>query len=410
MEILFHSLILVFLFVASGFFSATETALFSLSKIERRRLVERHPHLVRWILLHLERPRRTLITILIGNLLVNTLSAAIVTLWALHYFGPKGVGIVMVLYTFILIIFCEIFPKVIAVRQNERLALAFAFPLQIFAVGIYPFRHLTRLLTDWLLSFIIREKKEHTDMISEEELKTLVKIGEEEGILDRQERHMIQKLFDLGERPVKAIMTPRIDMVGLDIQGLGASPIETLKRYHFSQLPVFEESMDHILGVISVQEYMLSPERNLRLILRQPLFVPDTKRIDDLLEEFRRKSQSIAICVDEFGGTAGIVTLEDILEEIFGEYYDEYAKVENPIRPIGQGEFMVEAKVGLERFNEFFATDLKAEEATTFGGYILEKLGEVPEKGKTLETEDLTIRIHDVIRQRIRSVIVRRRA
>ncbi len=409
MDILFHSLVLLGLFVASAFFSATETALFSLSKMEKRRLTERHSRLVHWILHHLEHPRRTLITILIGNLLANTLSAAIVTLLALHYFGPKAVGIFMLIYTLVLIVFCEILPKVIAVRRNEQLSLAFAFPLQIFAVAIFPLRYLTRLLTDWLLSFVIHEKIEHPDMISEEELKTLVKIGEEEGVLDRQERYMIQKIFDLGERPVRAIMTPRIDMIGLDIQDSASQHIETLKRYHFSQLPVFEGSMDHILGVISVQEYMLSSDRNLKGLLRQPLFVPDTKRIDDLLEEFRKKQQGISICVDEFGGTAGIVTLEDILEEIFGEYYDEYAKVENPIRPIGQGEFLAEAKVGLQAFNEFFATELKADEATTLGGYILEKLGEVPEKGKTLETEELVIRIHDCIRQRIRSVIVRRR-
>ncbi len=409
MGILFHSLLLLGLFVASAFFSATETALFSLSKMEKRRLAERAPRLVHWILHHLEHPRRTLITILIGNLLANTLSAAIVTLLALHYFGPKAVGIFILIYTVVLIVFCEILPKVIAVRKNEQLSLAFAFPLQIFAIVIFPLRYLTRLLTDRLLSFIIHEKKEHPDMISEEELKTLVKIGEEEGVLDRQERYMIQKIFDLGERPVRAIMTPRIDMIGLDIQDASSQHIEILKRYHFSQLPVFEGSMDHILGVISVQDYMLSPDRNLKLLLRQPLFVPDTKRIDDLLEEFRKKHQGISICVDEFGGTAGIVTLEDILEEIFGEYYDEYAKVENPIRPVGQGEFLAEAKVGLQQFNEFFATELKAGEATTLGGYILEKLGEVPEKGKTLETDELVIRIHDVIRQRILSVIVKRR-
>ncbi|HXV28612.1 MAG TPA: hemolysin family protein [bacterium] len=409
MEILLHSLILLCLFTVSGCFSAAETALFSLSKIEKRRLVERHPQLVKWILHLLDRPRRTLISILIGNLLVNTLSAVIVTLLAIHYFGPKGVGILMVLYTMVLIIFCEIFPKVMAVRYNERLSLVFSFPLQIFAVLVYPIRILTRIVTDWLLSFIIRERKEHPDMISEDELKTLVKIGEEEGVLDRQERYMIQKLFDLGERPVKSIMTPRIDMIGLDIQDPTATHVETMKRYHFSQLPVFEESMDHILGVISVQEYMLSPEHPLRQRVHQPLFVPNTKRIDDLLEEFRKKSQSIAICVDEFGGTAGIVTLEDILEEIFGEYYDEYAKVENPVRPIGHGEFIVEAKVSLQQFNEIFATNLKAEEAATLGGYILEKLGEVPEKGKTLEADELVIRIHDVIRQRIRSVTVRRK-
>ena len=409
MNLFFHSVVLLFLFAGSSFFSATETALFSLSKIEKRRLLERHPYLARWIMHHLEHPRRTLITILIGNLLVNTLSAAIATLIGLQYFGAQGVSVVIVIYTIVLIAACEIIPKVLAVRQNERLALLTAFPLQIFAVFIYPFRYLTRLITDWILSFLIHEKREHPDLISEDEIKTLVKIGEEEGVLDRQERRMIQKLFDLGERPVKAIMTPRIDLIALDIADAPSKHKELMKKYHFSQLPVYEGSVDHILGIVSVEEYMLNLTSDIHLLLRQPLFVPETKRIDDLLEEFRKKNESLAVCVDEFGGTAGLVTQEDILEEIFGEYYDEYDKVENPIRPLGQREFIVEAKVPLSNFNDFFSSHLEAQEASTLGGFILEKMGEVPEKGKTLETPELDIRIHDVIRQRIRSVIVRRR-
>jgi CBS domain containing-hemolysin-like protein len=409
MELLLNSVFLLILFVASGFFSATETALFSLSKVEKRRLVEQRPHLARWVTHHLEHPRRTLVTILIGNLLVNTLSASMASLMALQYFGPKGLGIVMVIYTAVLILFCEIMPKVLAVRQNESTAAFFALPLQVFALLIFPFRRLTRLVTDWILSFLVPEKKEHPDLISEEELKTLVKIGEEEGVLDRQERRMIQKLFDLGERPVKAIMTPRIDVIALNGEDPPSKHMELMKRYHFSQLPVYVGSVDHILGVVSIQDYMLSATHDLRALIRQPLFVPETKRIDDLLEEFRRKSQSFAVCVDEFGGTAGIVTQEDILEEIFGEYYDEYAKVENPIRPYGHREFIVEAKIGLTDFNDFFSSQLKAAEATTLGGFILEKLGEVPEKGKTLVTPELEIRIHEVIRQRIRSVFVKRR-
>ncbi len=409
MELILNSLTLLFLFAGSAFFSATETALFSLSKIEKRRVLERHPHLGKWITYHLEHPRRTLITILIGNLLVNILSAAMVTLMSIQYFGPEKVGILMVLYTFVLILFCEIMPKVFAVRYNERISLIFSLPLHVFAILIYPFRHLTRFATDWILSFLIHERKEHPDLISEEELKTLVKIGEEEGVLDRQERYMIQKIFELGERPVKAIMTPRIDLTALDIEDPIAKHEEIIKRSHFSQLPVYEGSTDHILGVVSVQEYMLNREAGLRTLLRQPLFIPETKLIDDVLEEFRKKQQSFAVCVDEYGGTAGIVTLEDILEEVFGEFYDEYAKVENPIRPFGPNEFIVEAKIPLTEFNEFFSSHLEAQEATTLAGFILEKMGEVPEKDKVLNTEEVTLRIHQVMRHRIRSVIVRTR-
>lgn len=408
MEILFHSILLLGLFIFSAFFSASETAIFSLSQIERRRLIERHPHLSYWVVYHLDHPRRILITILIGNLLVNTLSAAIAALIGMKLWGVHSLGFVMVMYTLILIIFSEIIPKVLAVQKNEWIAMLCSFPLHLLAILIYPIRILTRWVTDRILSFLIHEKKDHLDEISPDELKALVKIGEEEGVLDSQERHMIQKLFELGERPVKAIMTPRIDLIGLNIEDSMDKHTEVMKGSHFSHLPVYQGSLDHIIGVISAQDYVLNLPADIRSFMFMPFFVPVSKRIDDLLEEFRKKNQSYAICVDEYGGTAGIVTLEDILEEIFGEYYDEYAKVEQPIRSLGKREFIVEAKLPLSEFNEFFSTRLKSHEATTLGGFILEKLGEVPEKGKQLEVEGLEIRIHDVIRQRIRSVIVRR--
>lgn len=409
MPVVLNPILLVILFLLSGFFSGSETAIFSLSKIERRRLSERHPRLASRVLYHIEHPRRTLITILIGNLLVNTLAASIATLIAFEAWGAKGVGPAMIIFTLALILFGEITPKVLAVRKNETLALFSAVVLEFFARAFYPLRRVSRMVTDWILSFLVRERVDSSDLMTEMELKALVKIGEEEGVLDSEERYMIQKIFELGERPVKAIMTPRIDLVALDIDDPPEKHLECIRKYHFSQMPVYQGSKDHILGVISVQEFVLSAHHQISPLLRQPLFVPETKRIDDLLEEFRKKNHSFAVCVDEYGGTAGIVTQEDILEEIFGEFYDEYAKVENPIRPLGHGEFLVEAKISLEDFNEFFSTHLKAQEATTLGGLILEKMGEVPEKGKGLQLSECDIRINDMMRQRIRTVIVRPR-
>ena len=410
MEILFDLLILLLLFACSGFFSSTETALFSLTPIERRRMSENHPKFAKWVTYHLENPRRTLVTILVGNLLANTLVASMATLMALKYFDLQGMGFVMILFTLALILFCEVIPKVLAVRNNEGFAMVSAAPLHLFALIIFPIRRVARLLADWILSFLIREKKEHPDMISEEELKTLAKIGEEEGVLDRQERQMIHKLFELGERPVKAIMTPRTDLIALDIQDSSEKNLGLMKQYHYSQLPVYQDTTDKILGILPVEEYLLDLQKGMKSLLRQPLYVPETKRIDDLLEEFRRKNESFAVCVDEFGGTAGIVTQEDILEEIFGEYYDEYAKVENPIRPFGFREYIVEAKIPLDDFNEFFDVELKAQEATSLGGYILETLGEVPEKGKQFTSDKLEFRINDVVRHRIHNVVVKKKS
>ena len=400
--------LVLILLLHSAFFSAAETALFSLSKVERKRLRDKHPRSSKWIDVHLESPRRTLGTIVIGNLFANTLSAAIVTFLALKYYGPKSVGFFMLLYAVILIFFCEIVPKVLAVRFNETLSRLLALPLRFFEIVLTPVRFIVRKISDAVLKLLGQEVRVQSHQLSEDELRSFVEIGEEEGILDSDERRMIQKLFSLGKRFVKDILTPRIDMIALNIDHPAAKHIELMQKHHFSHLPVFQDTRDHILGVVSVQEYMLSEKKDLRSILKQPIFIPETKRIDEVLEDFRSKNKSFAVCVDEHGGTAGIVTLEDVLEEIFGEYYDEYAAVENPIRRFANSEYLVEAKISLADFNAFFETNLKAEEASTLGGLIMEKSGEVPERGKMLVVQPFEFKIHDMIRQRIKSVMVKK--
>ncbi len=409
-DIYFHGGILIFTMTASAFFSVSETTLFSLTKLDKRRLSESPSFWGSMVFWHLDQPRRTLISILVGNLMANTLATAVVTLILLDRFGPAGLGPGMILFTFVLILFSEIMPKVLAVRYGENMALIVAPVLGVFATLIYPLRWLARIVTEKILSFLVHEKKEQTDMISEDELRALVKIGEEEGILDKEETHMIRKIFELSDRPVKDIMTPRIDLAGLDIEDTAAKHLEIIQKHHFSHLLVYQGTMDHILGMVAVQDYMLSKDRILKNYLELPLFIPGSKRIDELLEDFRKTRKNFAVCVDEHGGTAGIVTQEDILEEIFGEYYDEYAKVDHPIRRLSASEYIVEGKLALSEFNEAFGSDLKAEDAATIGGYVLEKTGEVPRPGQTLVVHGLEIRVHTVMRQRIRHLWVRRGA
>jgi putative hemolysin len=411
MNITPHLVILCVLFSLSFFFSASETALFSLSELDKRKLREQYPHLSKWIFENLQTPRKTLGTILIGNWFVNTLATAIVALIALNVFGEKYLGGLMALLTVFFIIFCEMFPKILSVNARIKMALLVSLPLKFFAFLFTPFRVLMRYITDRILSFLVHEKIEQSDMISEKELKVLVKIGEEEGVLGGQERYMIQKLLDLGERPVKDIMTPRTDLIGLDIEETPEKHEETIKKHHFTRLPVFQGSLDQIVGVIESQNYLLQePRPEIKQVMREPFFVPESKRVDDLLETFRAKNERFAVCVDEFGGTAGVVTQEDILEEIFGEFYDEYAKVENPIRRLGEDLYLVEGKINLQEFNDYFSSHLAAEEATTLGGYLFEKMGVVPVKGAVLNTEKFDFTIQDMIRQRIHQVAVRRKS
>jgi putative hemolysin len=405
-----HLMILGGLFLLSFFFSASETALFSLSKLDKRKLKEQYPHVSKWIFEHLEKPRKTLATVLIGNLLVSSLATAMVTLIVLELFGHAGLGAWMAVFTIFLIVFCEMFPKILAVRARIKTALLVSLPLKFFEILFAPIRILMRFATDHILSFLVHEKIEQSDMVSEKELKVLVKIGEEEGVLGGQERHMIQKLLDLGDRPIKDIMTPRTDLVGLDVEESPEKHETLIRKYHFSRIPIFQGSLDHILGVVELQSYLLEePRPDVKQVMKEPLFVPESKKIDDLLETFRTRNERFAVCVDEFGGTAGVVTQEDILEEIFGEFYDEYAKVESPIRRLGEDLYLVEGKVSLQEFNDFFSSQLVAEEAATLGGYLLEKMGVVPVKGAVWNTDSFNFVIQDMIRQRIHQVTVRRK-
>ena len=395
------------LLLLSAFFSASETALFSLTRIERRRILEKHPHRGKLVADLLTHPRRALVTVLIGNSVVNTCAAAIATLFALQYFDPEGVGLVVAVFTVLLIFLCEVLPKVFAVRNNEQAALATAPILDGIALLIFPIRRVVRMLSDWILALFLKGKKEPSDLISAHELKVLVKIGEEEGILNQEERRMIQKLFELGERPVRSIMTPRTDIVALRLNDSWEKQVETLKNFHFSHFPVFQDSLDQIVGVLSTQEVILSNERDLQKFLKPVFYIPESKRVDELLRDFQKSEERFSVCVDEFGGTAGVVTLEDILEEIFGEFYDEYAKPEKPIRDLGTGEYLVDAKIPLAEFNEFFRAKLRSQEAETLSGFLLEKMGRVPRKGDTLELAPFHFKIHDTARQRILKIIVR---
>ena len=410
MNVTLHLSVLLVLFLLSFFFSASETSLFALSKLDKRKLKDQYPGLSKWIFQHLQAPRKTLGTVLIGNLVVTTWATAIVTLMVLDFWGQQRLGIAMGVFMTFLIVVCEIFPKILAVRAKIKMSLFVAFPLQIFAVILAPFRYGMRYVSERILSYLIHEKIDHSDMVSEKELKVLVKIGEEEGVLRGQERYMIQKLLDLVERSVKDIMTPRIDMVGLDIEEPAEKHEEVIKKHKFSQVPVFQGSLDHILGVINSQDYLLQePAASVKPVMREPLFIPESKRIDDLLETFRTRGENLAICVDEYGGTAGIVTQEDILEEIFGEYYDEYAQVEQPVRRLTLDTFIVEGKMPLHEFNEYFETHLAAEDANTLGGYLLEKMGVVPVKGAKFSMEDFEFTIQAMIRQRIHQVQARKK-
>jgi len=401
--------LLAVLLVLSAFFSGSETAIFSLSKLEKKRLNSRHPKTWKTISSLLDRPRRTLITILIGNMVVNTMAIALVTLITIKWFGPGGVGWTIALFTLVLVIVGELTPKVFAIRHNEWFGFVSAIPLDLIARILFPVRRLVRAVTDWILSFLVREKRGSADLISEEELKALARIGEEEGALRSEEGEMIQNLINLGERMVREIMTPRTDMVAFDLEEGREKLVELIKQFHFSYFPIYEKSLDNLLGVISTQEFMLDNQNRLRELIVTPDYIPETKPIDELLQEFQKRGTRVAICVDEYGGTAGLVTLEDIMEEIFGEFYDEYAKAEPLFKMVGDGSFLVNGKISLHELNEHLGISLTSETSETLSGWLLEQFGKIPKQHESFRWHEIEFHIREVLRQRILKVEIRRK-
>jgi len=398
------------LLVLSAFFSGSETAIFSLSNIEKRRLKKRHPYVWTTISNLLESPRRTLITILIGNMVVNTMATALATLIAYHLFGPPGVAWVIPIFTITILITSELTPKVFAVRHNELFAFFSAIPLDLFARFCYPVRWIVRGVADRVLSFLIHERKSDTDLVSGQELKALARIGKEEGALRHQEGEMIQKLLGLGDRIVREIMVPRTDIVAVDFEEGPEKLVEVIKQHHFTYVPVYKGSIDNLLGTVSTQKFMLSDQKELRRLIEPPHYVPETKPIDELLQDFERLKRPFAVCVDEHGGTAGIVTMEDVLEEIFGEFYDEYAKAEPLVKSLGDDRFLVHGKIGLHELKDQLGVSLTSEVSETLSGWLLEQFGEIPKIYDVVKWQGSEFYVRDVFRNRIIKVEIRRKS
>ncbi len=402
-------ILIITLMLLSVFFSSAETALFSLNTMDRDYIKRNHKQLGVHVLAHIDAPRKTLTTILVGNLFVNTWLTALVAFHSFQLWGPQATIWATAIFGVILICFGEMIPKMIALRFKIQVALFSAIPIHFFAILLTPIRVGMKWLTDQFFRLLARDRSDVKNALSEEELKVLISIGEEEGMLDSEERKRLHELFELGDRPVREIMTPRTDLAGLDADEDSDKHFEMIRRNHFSQMPVFQNSMDQVIGVVDAQTYLLADEPRLRQIMKKPIYIPETKKISDLLADFRKDREDFAVCVDEHGGTAGVVTLEDILEEIFGEFEDEYSKAQTPIRPLDADSFLVEGKISLDDFNEYFQSAVQSESETTLGGYLMEQIGEIPAKGTRHENDHFEFQIQDMQRQRIRTVIVRKK-
>ncbi len=409
MNLGWYILALAILLVLSGLFSASETALFSLSKIHLRRLKERKPAQSVLIAQLLESPRRTLNTILTGNMLVNITASALVTQVLMRFLGQRGLALSVGLTAFLLLVFGEVTPKTFAISHAEGFSCFISRPLYLFARLVFPIRFAWAKIADFFSQRLTVPRYLHQPFLTSEEIKGLVSIGEKEGVISKEEEQMISTVFDFGERYVNEIMTPRVDIVAIDVNEGSPALEKILKSSRHSKIPVYKDGVDSILGVIYAKEYLLAPEEDWQNLVKPVLFVPETKRIEELLLEFQSKKSYLAIVTDEYGGTSGLVSIEDILEEIVGEIQDEYDSEEKLIARVDEHSVSVSGKTSLYDLNEELNTHFKARDAQTVSGFMIQLFGRIPKSGESKRYRNYLFTVNDVRRHRIRKITIRKK-
>jgi magnesium and cobalt exporter, CNNM family len=408
-SILVQLFILGALVVCSAILTGAEAAYFSIGRARLRRVAGASSSSGPAPLI--ERPHELLVTLLVGITLVNIGGAAIATNLTHHLFGPRYGLVVEILGMVVLLTtFGEVLPMTLAVKYPERFLALVHRPVRWLSILLWPVRAILAALSAVTVRLIGSQSQAQAEL-SEEELRTLVDVGASEGVVERGEREMIHKVFELEDTLVRSVMVPRTDMFCLDVTIAVDQILPKLREQLHSRVPVYEGSIDVIVGILYTKDllpYMrgLPADFDLRAQLHPPYFVPESKRADVLLQEFQAKKLHMAIVVDEFGGTAGLVALEDLLEELVGEIADEYDEPERLIQRLDASTFRVAGKLSVEDLNAATGLSISDESYDTVGGWVLDLFGRVPRKSERLETPELVVTVEKVERTRVVEVLL----
>ena len=397
-------LVLLVLLLLSGFFSSAETALFSISKAKAIHLAKQKKPTYKLIKKMKDDPHRLLSSILIGNNIVNVGAAALATAITIKLIPGYAVGIATGVMTFLILIFGEIFPKSIATRNNILVARLVIFPVYWFSILFAPIII--------FLNFIpkITGKIYRKPQVTEAELLTFVEVVEEEGEIDEEERKLIHNIFEFDDTNASGIMTPRADMFVIEVDN--ELKLEEIAKSGFTRIPVIQGDIDHVVGILNVKDLLRhhatsDAEIDVRELMRKPYFVPENKKLDKLLQQFKRRKQHLAIVVDEHGGVSGLITLEDALEEIVGEIVDETDQFEPNIVKISATKWSVLGKSEIDEVNDKIPMNIPdSKEYDTFSGYVLEKIGRIPEEKEKITLGNFIVTVNEMQGNRIREYIV----
>ena len=415
MDIPDQSFLLLLLIILSAFFSSVETAFVSLSDIRIKHLCEKSN---KKGILRVKRLKdnseRLIITILIGNNLVNIAASSIATKVAIDIFQSKGIGISIGVMTLIILIFGEIVPKNIAMVKNELIAVIAAPIIRLLQIVLFPVIFFLEKLTIFVAKPMNNEEPE--PLITEAEIKSVVTLGEEIGEIEKDERIMIHNIFRFSELQANEIMTDRTQIFSLDSSSYLKEVADEIVAKGFSRIPVYEENSDNIKGILYAKDILQrtlskNEDSNLKDLIRPAMIIPETMLIDQLLREFKKEKVHIAMVVDEHGGISGLITIEDVLEEIVGDIYDETDKDDERVRVVDDSISYVKGETEIEEVNRVLSLNLSEEEDyETISGYILSQLRHIPEVGEELSLDNIIMRIKKADQQRIIEVEIEKRA
>lgn len=401
---------IVLMILLSAFFSSAETAMTTVNRIRIQALMEQGDK--RAIILDkvISNSSKMLSTILIGNNIVNISASSLVTTLTIQVLGNVYVGAATGALTLIILLFGEITPKTLAALHAEKIALSYAKIIYFLTIILTPVVFIVGKLGNGVMYLLRVDPNAKANPMTEHELRTLVNVSQEDGVIEREEKQMIYNVFDFGDSTAKDVMIPRIDMTFVDINATYNELMEIFREDMHTRFPVYEENTDNIIGIINIKDLILYPknqEFSIQNILREPYFTYEYKRTADLMVEMRKASVNLAIVLDEYGSTAGLVTLEDLLEEIVGEIRDEYDEdEEEDLKEIQPGkEYIALGSAKLDDINEALSIHLESEDYDSVGGYIIEQLDSLPSQGQSVTLENgIRLVVDELDKNRIEAV------
>lgn len=403
-------IILILLIAASAFFSASETAFMGLSQLRLRTLVDNDQEQAKLLARLKARPERLLATILVGNNAVNIGATSMFTALVLGALGPgKAITIATGVMTLVVLVFGEISPKTLAARNPLLVANLAAKPLSFLMLVLSPVVYILTFMANLLTGS--RGEGELANQVTEAEIRTLVNVGEEQGIIEDDESRMIHSVLELTDTPVRNVMVPRTAMTAVEVTSTHEELIAVIRSDRYSRLPIYEEDIDNIIGLLHAKDICSLNEEekaafDLRKLLRPTIFVVSTKKSGLVLRELQKHRVYMAIIIDEYGGTAGLVTIEDLIEEIVGEIIDEYDEEDPPVEVLDANTTFFDARLTIAEVNEQLSINLPTDRALTIGGLIYALLGRIPRSGETVNYANVSLTVDKIDRRSIERVKV----